>query len=189
MKKNQNKKSKKPSILALSVVAVVIISGLIYAFMTDRSPFSKAGDNSAKTTSTAESAQSDFSDGDDRQPQVTTPKTEGTVSDNNGAVGSVPSSSQWSSSKSGAVTAYSPAKNSKVTNGSAISGSATGSRVSFRIIDNVSGVISQGELSVVGGKFSGTLSFSTTATEGRLDLFTTRADGVEENNVEIPVRF
>lgn len=142
----------------------------------------------AKTTSEAPTAQTDFTNGNDR-PIVQNSKTEGTVRDNNGNISSTPPESQWSKSVSGEITVYSPPKNSVLVSGGTLSGASTLSKVSYRLIDDVSGVISSGDISVVNGKFSGTFDFATSGSQGRLDIFSTNDTGKESNNVEIPIRF
>jgi len=141
-----------------------------------------------ETTSKEPSSQSNFTSGGKREVVPST-NNEGIITDTGGNTSSIPPSGDWSSSASGAITVYSPAKNSLLSTGQILSGISTLDRVSFRIIDSVSGVIAQGSLGVVGNKFSGNFSFDTTAKEGRLDIFTVNADGVESNVIEIPVRF
>jgi hypothetical protein len=141
----------------------------------------------AKTTSTAPTAQEDFTEGGER-PIARSDKTEGIIQDTGGTAPST-DQAQWSSSSDGAITVYMPAKNDLITSGGTLSGASNLSKVSFRLIDDVSGVIAQGSLTVVNGKFSGSFSFSTNGTNGRLDIFSAAPDGVESSNVEIPVRF
>jgi hypothetical protein len=142
----------------------------------------------AKTTSTAPTAQEDFTGGNER-PVNTTEKNEGTVQDTQGSLATSLDSSKWSSSKDGVITVYEPSKNGLVTGNSSLSGASSLSKVSFRLIDDVSGVIAQGTLSVANGKFSGNFDFSTSGTNGRLDIFSATIDGVESSNIEIPIRF
>jgi len=142
----------------------------------------------AKTTSTAPSAQENFTGGDDRKGTSNNPN-EGTVSDASGNSPSTPPQSQWVKSADGSITLYAPAKDATLTSGDSLSGASSLERVSFRLIDDVSGVIAQGSLSVVNGKFSGKFSFSTTGTSGRLDVFSASSDGVESSNIEIPIRY
>lgn len=198
MKKINNRRNNRKKIIiilaviliaAIGVFAYLEFSGKSNIFLDKSKDMKTSEEKEAKTTSKAPSAQADYSDGDDRQPDNANPKPEATVTDKKGALPTTPPESQWSSSTSGAITVYSPSSNSVVSNGSTLSGKATVPKISFRLIDNISGVISQGELSVVNGNFSGSFNFSTAATTGRLDIFSTRADGVEANNIEIPVRF
>jgi hypothetical protein len=169
------------------VLAVLEKTGRINLIHSDEDR-ATTSDTVSKTTSTAPTAQSDFTGGDNRTPQVKD-KTEATVTDNNGSVSSVPPASQWTNIPSGAITLYTPAKNGIINNGDTLAGKATVSSVSFRLIDDVSGVIAQGQLAVKSENYSGTFNFTTSASEGRLDVFNTKADGTEQNVIEVPVRF
>jgi hypothetical protein len=62
--------------------------------------------------------------------------------------------------------------------------------VQYRIKDPASGVIAQGQLSVVGGTYSGTASFSAQSSSGTLEIFDFNAStGAEENSIKISVKF
>lgn len=145
-------------------------------------------DTTSQTTSEAPTAQSGFTEGDDREAG-STESNNAIVTDNNGDVGNTPDQNQWTTSPSGQITVYTPAQNATVKSGDKITGASKLSRVSFRLIDNINGEIAKGSISVVNGKFSGTFNFSTNANEGRLDVFGTNSDGTEFSNIEIPVRF
>jgi hypothetical protein len=158
-------------------------------FHTTSKKTASAEDQQARTTSKQPTAQSTFTGGEPRSTTTAT-KDEGIVTDTKGSKADTATpESSWTKSSSGNVVVYSPAQNSVLKSGETLSGSATASRVSFRLIDNVSGVISQGSISVVNGKFSGTFDFDSKATEGRVDVFTVAPDGTESNNVSIPVKF
>lgn len=174
------------ALLLVALVAVLEKKQIINLRGPDKKTTS--ADEDAKTTSTAPSAQENFSGGGDR-PVYSTDKNEGTVQDNSGNISSVPPKSQWIKSADSSITVYGPAKNSLVKNGESLSGSTSYSQVSFRLIDDISGVIAQGTLSVVNGRFSANINFSTTGTNGRLDVFGVKEDGTELSNIEIPVRF
>lgn len=143
----------------------------------------------AKTTSTAPSAQDDFTNGGERQVSTPADKSEGVVKDNNGSVGTVPNANQWTRSSDGKITVYSPEKSLLIASGFTLSGASSYQKVNFRLVDNASGVISQGSVNVLSGKFSGTFSFTSKGTEGRLDVFYANEDGVESSNVSVPVRY
>lgn len=142
----------------------------------------------AKTTSKTPSAQPDFSDGDDRQPNDTTQPNKGSAIVNEGNAGAVDTSNPVVSN-TGEITAYSPKVNAKVGSEATLSGTSTLPRVEYRIIDSVSGVIASGSLNVTNGKFSGKITFDTTANEGRIDLFAVRSDFSEYSYIEIPIKF
>lgn len=178
------------------IVALLFLIGVLFLVLETTGKTSillnrDRGDtkSSAKTTSTLPTAQSDFSDGDNRKPSDNSSSTEGTVKDTSGEIiVSIPEH-LWSTSLSGLITVYSPIKNSLLRPGDTITGKATAPSVSFRLIDDVSGVIAEGRLTVNDGKFSGKFDFSTLGMEGRLDVFSTLSNGREENNIEIPVKF
>ncbi len=185
--KNNKKK------LLLAALVLLLLGGVIWLLLArdnvkflNQTPGTK--DDNAETTSDAPTAQSDFSEGDDRVIPDST-RDEGTITDNQGQINETPNQSSWSLSKTGEIIVYSPYKNSLLRSGDKLTGTSSLSSVSFRLIDDTSGVIAQGQLSVVNGKFSGTFNFSSSAQEGRLDVFATRSDGVEYGNIEVPVRF
>ncbi len=151
----------------------------------------KLNDSVTKTTSTAPSAQEDFTGAEER-PVLENPsedKGSASVVDNQGTIESTPPEEQWTISKTGQITVYTPVNNQLLSSGSALSGESTLPTVSYRVIDNVSGVINEGQLIVVNGKFSGSINFLTSASEGRLDIYSSNEDGIEFSNIEIPVRF
>lgn len=113
---------------------------------------------------------------------------EATITDNNGQTTDVTPSDSWSYSKNKSLVVHSPTAQQVLKSGSLLEGSSTSNKISFRLIDNVSGVIAQGDLNVIDGKFSGKFLFSTSANEGRVDIFTINPDGTESNNISIDVR-
>lgn len=181
-KNNRNKK-----ILLVVVVAVLLAVGGYFLYQKIYKKNVDAGD---RTTSTAPSAQENFTEGGDR-PIATSPENKGNaaVADNQGQIATTPDKSLWSTSKTGEITVYTPSKNILLVNGDVIAGESTLNIVYYRIIDEVSGMIAQGQLGVVNGKFSGAISFSTTATNGRIDIYGANDSGKELGNVEVPVRF
>jgi len=186
---SQQKNSYKRPLLVTTMVCIVAILATGY-FIYDKDKTNEAMDSNAKTTSTAETAQSDFSGGNDRPIQeADNEKGEAIISDNSGSISEIPNESNWTTSSSGEITLYAPSQNQLIENGYTISGKSTLPVISFRIIDDISGVISTGELSVVDGKYSGSISLSTSASGGRLDIFGTKEDGSEYSNIEVLVRF
>lgn len=190
--KIQKKSKKKTLLVAASAVLILLLILFVFEKTNVINLYSKKSQptttTEAKTTSTAPSAQENFTDGDERQGSSTN-RNEGIVTDTGGNISNTPGQSQWTTSSDGAITVYLPAKSSIIKSGDSMNGTSNLSKVSFRLIDDVSGVIAQGALSVVNGKFSGSFNFSTSGTNGRLDIFNAATDGVESSNVEIPIRF
>ncbi|MDO8265895.1 MAG: hypothetical protein Q7T41_03055 [Candidatus Saccharibacteria bacterium] len=183
-----NKSTLKKFVLFIFIVALAILSFYVFDRYKNRQ---KLNDSVTKTTSSAPSAQDDFTGAEER-PVLETPtedKGSASITDNQGTIESTPSEEQWIVSKTGEITVYTPSVDQLLKSGNTLSGESALSIISYRVIDNISGVINEGKLSVVNGKFSGTISFTTTATEGRLDIYSSKEDGVEFSNIEIPVRF
>jgi hypothetical protein len=174
-------------ILAVSAMLLMEKTGVTDFFHKETTGSNKTD----KTTSTVPSAQEDYSDGDEREPGNTVGDNEGSagVSDSGGNTSADTDPSKWTASKTGEITVHTPIQNQSLVNNATLSGTSSLQKVSYRIIDNVSGVIGTGQLNVVNGKFSGNISFTTNATEGRLDIFGTRADESEFSNVEISIKF
>lgn len=187
----------KNSIIIISIISLLLLSaGVWYAFNVQKSRTkvaNQATKDMVKTTSEQPSAQENYTstENDDNKslPGNTLGENRGsaTVQDDGGN-GSTETANPIVSA-TGELTVFSPGLNSLVKSGQSISGKTKLSKVNFRIIDSISGVIASGELTVVNGKFSGTTSYTTNAKEGRIDIFGTKTDGTEFSNIEIPVRF
>lgn len=201
-KPSGNKKNlfSKQNILIASVVLAGLLGTLFILEKTGTTDLVKtpsflkrtsANENmKAQTTSTAPSAQSDYTSSD------TTKDAGNTLNENKGQAGVNDTSGQSSSnttsprtSSTGQITVYLPLDNTIVKSGQELSGTSNLTQVSYRVVDNISGVIGEGTLNVVDGKFSGTLSVKSNATEGRIDVFGTKSDLTEFSNIKIPVRF
>ncbi len=185
-KYKKNNRNKKILLIVVLTLLLAVIGYFVYPKVTTKDN----NDTGDKTTSTAPSAQENFTSGGDR-PIATTPENRGdaAIADNQGQQTSVPDKSQWSTSKTGEITLYAPYKDKLLVNGDSIAGESTLTVVYYRVIDDVSGMISQGQLSVINGKFSGVISFSTTAKSGRIDVYGMADSGKEYGNIEVPVRF
>lgn len=185
-------KKKKIKILITITMSVVIILLLIFILdsknIINIRPDKTLVPINAKTTSTAATAQDNFTNGGDRSP-VNNSKSEGTLQDNKGVIYTLPPESQWIKSKDSAIVVFYPTINSTLKSGTQISGKTAYKEVSFRLIDDLQGVIAQGNIKVVEGKFAGILNFSTQGKNGRLDIFSMNYDGTEKSNVEIILRY
>ncbi|HSX42990.1 MAG TPA: hypothetical protein VLF59_02790 [Candidatus Saccharimonadales bacterium] len=119
----------------------------------------------------------------------TTNSQPGGATDTHGAADTTTDSGKWTVSQTGYITIKSPLADAKLQDGAVLAGSAKVDQVSYRLTDNAVGVVSQGQLNVTDGKFSGTLHFTPKGTGGRLDVFSTDPSGVEYNEVQINVSF
>jgi hypothetical protein len=193
--------NKRKKLIIVSVVVIVLIlsvglildkTGTVKIFTHNKSDTANfKEDKDAKTTSKTPSAQADYSDGNEREPGNTLNENEGTgvIKDTNGNIPKNIDTSQPVSSSSGEITVYTPASNSLIKAGQVIAGTSTLPRVTYRVLDDVTGMIAMGELNVVSGKFSGTIDFNTSSKNGRIDIFATKSDGSEYSTVEIPIVF
>lgn len=189
MKKHSSRRARKPYIIiALLVITVVLIGGTLWLHDHNK-PQYKA---TAKTTSTAKSAQSDFEGDSQKTIPASTPDPDATATDeSSNATLPTTSASQWSKSKDGtSIIVYSPTPNNLFTSGDTVTGTATSSSVSYRLTDSVSGNLTNGTASVVNGKFSIKFTFATSASTGNVEVFNQENSfSPETNNVLIPVRF
>ena len=175
--------SKRMFFLILSLTFLAILSFIAIDHLNNQSSNLKT-----ETTSKQPSAQTDFADSKDKGSAQTV-KNEGIVTDSNGNIDTIPPESSWIKSRDDVISVYSPTSNSILKTNDVLSGQTSAPSINFRLIDSISGEIAQGKISVVDGKFSGIFNFSTTATEGRLDIYTASDNGVESSVIEIPVRF
>lgn len=179
------------------IIVIIALSLGISLFLLQKSnlinlPFITNGDtNEARTSSSADTAQDDFSGANERDPGNTMGENRGSavVTDTNGNIDSSIDTNKSTISKNGLIQVFSPLNDQTLVQDLEITGKSSLDRVSYRLIDNVSGLISAGTIKVVEGNFSGKLTFQTTASEGRLDIYSTTQDGVESENIEIQVRF
>lgn len=189
-KNNKPKSIKKVIIVILVLAAIFVVSFLVWKLLIKNPKTESQSDQVSKTTSTAPTAQENFTDGTDREPGNSLGEDQGYgyVEENLTPPANIPDKSNWITSSTREITVYSPTNNKQFKSGDSISGESTLSTVSFRLIDNISGVIARGQLQVTNGKFSGTFNFQTNATEARLDVFATDSQAAEFSNVEIPLR-
>jgi hypothetical protein len=180
--KQKNNMTKRKLLLSLVILAAVLI-GIIWKL--NHHPLT----STAKTTSKALTAQNNYSAGTSRPNSASTGNSQGGVVDTKGRDVNNASNSQSTPPSSAAITLTSPATGATVMPGDTVSGKASVSMVMFRLIDNDAGVIAQGQMTVVDGKFSGTLRFQPKSSTGQLDIYSTNSLGAEENEIQIPVQF
>lgn len=193
MKKYQNSSSHvsrhsgRKGFWVIVIIAVVLMGGVAGAIA-----YHKHKQPEAKTTSTSKTAQNDYSDGDNRTPQEGSGNAQGGATDNKGDDTPTTPNSPSTSSANGVITVAGLAQDSQVGSGDVLHGTVTDktlTQVQFRIIDDSVGVVGQGQLAVVNGSFSGTLSFTSRSGTGRVDVYSFDSMSSEINTVEIPVRF
>jgi hypothetical protein len=188
MYKNQVSKKRRYAPIGIAVLAVVFVAGILgYKHYTNANRLPDA-----VTTSKAKTAQSDYSDGAPRETNTSGSNNNGGVVDKKGQSdnSSLPSPDKWTSSSSGAVTLQRPTAGEVVKSGDTISGTATTSTVQYRLVDDKYGVIGQGSLNVVDGKFAGALQFTSSHTTGTINIFSLDpASGAEINSAKIKVSY
>lgn len=183
-------KIKKPILVVLIILAVAALSLFLLARQRNSNDQHRV-DTDEKTTSVAETAQEDYSQGNHREPGSSLLENAGSaiIVDGHGSVDSSIDQSEPLISDTGQIMVYAPTSNTMLDSGANLLGKSSLDKVSYRLIDSVTGVISTGELKVVNGYFSGKINFTTSATEGRLDVFAVNKDFSEYSNVEIPINF
>ncbi len=172
--------------VGLLVILLVVLGALLYLHNHKKSPNLAANQSSQTpvkgTTSKPTPHQAATNNGVSNQ---------GGVIDHNGKTSStLPPASLWVSSTSGAITLQQPSPNTVVHPGDSLSGLAKVSSVQFILKDDSVGLIAQGNLAVVNGKFSGTLQFTPHAKTGKLEVYYPNStNGAEEDIIEINVSF
>ena len=127
----------------------------------------------------------------EKSPTVSSSVNQQTATDKKGQIPSNVTSDQskWTTSQSGVITLKEPQSNSLFKSGDDLFGSSSLGQVQYRLIDNQVGVVSEGTVSVVNGNFTASVNFKSYSTSGRLDVFTTDANGKEFNEVQVPLNF
>jgi hypothetical protein len=123
------------------------------------------------------------------QPASPAGSGQGIGEDTHGSADTSTPSNQWTVSSSRQITLKQPVQNDTLSSGQTISGTASVSQVYYRLIDDKSGVISQGILDSSSGNFSGKINFYSHGDSGRLDVYSLDGSGREVNEVQIQVRF
>ena len=179
-----NSLKKKPLLLVTLLIVVAVIGGILIKTHNN----SKTRQNLAvtKTKSAARAATSK-----PRAPAAPThPNLNpgGTVDNDGKTTGSLPPSSAWVSSASGVITLQQPSPNTSIANGDTISGTASVQNVTFILKDDSVGLIDQGTLNVVNGKFSGLMEFQAHSSSGTLEVYyPSPTNGKAEDVIEINV--
>jgi hypothetical protein len=184
-KNTQNRASKKP--LGLLVVLIIVAVAALYIWHSHNKSRVASTTTAAVTGTKSQPVQNHQS-----QPSTTTGATNagGAVDQNGKTSGTLPPSSDWVSSTNGDITVQQPSANTTVQSGATLSGLANVSKVSFNLTDNSVGLIAQGTLDVVNGKFSGALQFTPHASSGTLQVYYSNpSTGAEEDIINMDVNF
>lgn len=188
--KNKTKNSGYKKWLIVLAVLVIFIGGGLYWRLRVYKPASQVITTAGSIPkSPTTSSSSTTSPPPKKQPTSNTGRTIGGGTDTQGSSTATTNKSQWITSKSGTITVEQPIANATLHSGDILSGTAKVDTVNFRLIDDSVGVIADGTLQVVDGKFSGKLGFTPHASTGRLDIFSTDSQGVEQNEIEIGVKY
>ncbi|HEY5152501.1 MAG TPA: hypothetical protein VII55_00855 [Candidatus Saccharimonadales bacterium] len=186
------KKSRSLKILLLVIVAAAVILGVLEATNTTHFFHGKHTAYTAPSNSQAikQLPPQPAANNGEKKSSPSSTINQGTATDNHGVSTVTTPSSEWTTSASGLLTVQQPAPNSTIKTGAVLSGTAKLDQVQYRLTDDKVGVVSQGTLSVVGGKFSGSINFQAYGSSGRLDVFSTDPNnGREINEVQLPVVF
>jgi len=190
MYKQRKRPGKKKLLLGLLIIVLVVGGVALYIHQHDKKNLNLAANKGNKTVAVGTTSKPTQQP---TQHQVATNNntSQGGVVDQNGQTGgSLPPSSQWVSSTSGDITLQQPSANTTVQSGDTLSGLAKDSNVQFILTDNSVGLIAQGNLNVVNGKFSGILKFTPHSNSGKLEVYYPNpANGAEEDIIEIDVNF
>ncbi len=187
-------KQKKYIIFIVLTLALIGIISLVVALNNSGgesapTPPAENIDNESQTTSEEPTAQSNFSDGDEREPGNSLSEDDGVGSVENDNAPVEPTDNPIASDDDKTVV-YSPTNNQMILSGSAISGNTQNDNVYFRLIDNKVGLIGEGKLTLKdNGDFSGKFNIDSHGDKGRLDIFSRSNEGIEYSAVYIDVRF
>lgn len=186
------KKSHKRLYLAVCIVLTACLVMLLLEATNTTHFFHKSAVVRAPSAPISQLPKQPLTNGGEKAPTDTNGVDQGGATDKNGQVpttGVSTDPSKWSKSASGVITVKSPIVNSTLTSGGILTGAASVDEVQYRLIDDKVGVIAQGPISVVDGNFTASISFTTHSDTGRLDVFSTEANGREINSVQLLIKF
>lgn len=158
-------------------MAVIAVAGFFIFRGNDNNQGQTPADGQSGTPSASQPTEKTSGSGEHAQ---------GGATDNRGS--DVKPTTDSVSSASGQITLYTPQAGSTLSSGGTISGSAKISAVQYRLVDDSVGVLAQGELKVVNGKYSGTVQFKPRASTGQLDIFSYNQSGAEVNSISISLK-
>jgi len=166
------------------ILLIMIIAGL-WLWHDHRS---KPSTPSSSPTTGASSSDDSTASSTKSQVPASSSANQGGAVDKKGQGVEKPSGSDAATSNSTNITLYSPTATATLHPGDTIIGAAKVEKVEYRLVDDQVGVLAQGDLSVVGGKFSGTISFSHHSNIGKLDIFSFDKNGAEINSISVNLK-
>jgi hypothetical protein len=171
--------------IVVGAVLLLLAAGLIYRLEFQKSAVSTTATNAPVKPAPARSKS--------YVPVVPTGSSQGGAIDKHGAATAADTAtdeSSWKTSTSGLITLQQPIDRAEIASGDTIRGVAQVSTVQYRLVDDSIGVLAQGSLNVVNGKFSGILQFSHKSSTGQLKVFSLDPQtGAEKNHADIIVNF
>lgn len=176
-------KNRKKGYVIYIIVLAIVVAGAVGVYIhnrdtadkNDTKPFVAKGTQSTPTPPAV--AGSNLTSG-------------GAVNTNGNTTSTLPPASEWTTSSGGQITLQQPTNNATLSTGDTISGLAKVSTVQFVLTDNSVGQIAQGNLNVVNGKFSGTISFTAHSSTGNLELYYPNpSNGAEEYIINVSVKY
>lgn len=187
---HRSKNNGKARLWTAALITLAVLAGLgLWLWRSNRNASQPPAAISQSSSGITSQNQTGDNSGKSSVSQNSSSVAQGGAVDNKGeSVASTPSS-KWTAASSGNITLHSPTSGTKVKSGDLVSGTAKVSVVQYRLVDNQAGVLAMGQLSVVNGKFSGSLQFRPYSSAGRLDVFSYNAGGAEINSLEVNVKF
>ena len=187
------KKSSRKYRYMLLLPLVVIIVVVILEVTNTTHFFHKAATVSAPAAPITKLPTTTSASSGNKNPATNSTVSQGAATDKNGQTptsGVSTDPSQWSTSSSRLITVKAPIRGSTFQSGDTVTGATSvASQVQYRLVDDQSGVIAQGSISVVNGNFTASLNFKASSSTGSLDIFSADQNGKETNEVQIPLNF
>ena len=175
----------KKYLLVILVLIAVLIGVLVYFKDSKTVTYQTSSNSTVRSTPSKPTPHQPSNNANTLPPS-------GSVTDNKGVIpkSSQTPSNKWTTSSDGNILLEYPYNGMALSKGQNISGTAKVKTVSFLLKDNSVGVIDQGTMTVVNGKFSGTLNFTPHSNGGELEVYTTNPNnGAEESVIDINVSF
>lgn len=186
--KQKQRKQSIPKWFIILILSVALLGGyLVYAAYNNMWPFPAKSPSSTNTNTTVPNDNEEYVQNGGGSGQDDSPTAGSGITDTEGK--NVNASNSGVSSDSQNITLYNPVKNQRLKSGDSITGKASTQTVYYRISDDINGMISNGQLKVVDGKFSGIINVNTSAKNGTFEVYSFNTEGQEINNINIEVTY